>query len=219
MEKQRASHSRPPTFSSLEVSKMTGVGLRQLQWWDKQGVVSPIQRGHRSIYQLHNVIEVALITELRRKGLSLQRIRKVLKFLNKELGARLTSTIRGEEEVHLLTDGKTLYLESSYLGIVNILKNASQPLISVCITDLVERVASRTPAAEPKKCKTPAGKAVADAPRPIMEEIQRVIPEHEEWLNAPNPILLGSKPSKLIEEGNEEPIRELLWSVVHVGVS
>ena len=41
------------TFSSLEVSRLTGVSLRQLQWWDEQGVVSPVQRGHRRLYQLH----------------------------------------------------------------------------------------------------------------------------------------------------------------------
>lgn len=218
MEKQHV-YSQPPTFSSREVSKMTGAGLRQLKSWDEQGVVSPIQRGGRHIYQLHEVIEVALITELRRKGLSLQRIRKALKFLNDELGRKFTSPIRGEGEIYLLTDGKNLRLESSHSGIVDFLKNASQPLISVCITDLVERVASRTPAGEPKG-KTPAGKAVAALPRrPIIEEVRRVIPDHEEWLNAPNAILRGRNPSELIEESNEEPIRELLWSVVHIGVS
>ena len=55
------------TYSSLDVSNMTGVSLRQLQWWDEQGVVSPVQRGHRRMYQLHEVVEVSLITELRRK--------------------------------------------------------------------------------------------------------------------------------------------------------
>ena len=39
------SEGRPETFSSLEVSEVTGVSLRQLQWWDEQGVVSPVQRG------------------------------------------------------------------------------------------------------------------------------------------------------------------------------
>ena len=60
----------PDTFSSLEVSKMTGVSLRQLQWWDEQGVVSPMQRGHRRMYQLHEVVEVSLITELRQAVLA-----------------------------------------------------------------------------------------------------------------------------------------------------
>ena len=119
---------------------MTGVSLRQLQWWDEQGVVSPIQRGHRRMYQLHEVIEVSLITELRAKGISLQKIRRVLGFLKNELGSQFIDAIQGGGEVHLLTDGENLYLESSHKTIVDILKNAKQPLIGVCISDQVERL-------------------------------------------------------------------------------
>ena len=127
-------------YSSNDVSKMTGVSLRQLQWWDEQGVVSPIQRGHRRMYQLHEVIEVSLITELRDKGISLQKIRKVLGFLKNELGAEFLEAIQGGGEVHLLTDGEKLYLESNHKTIVDILKNSKQALIGVCISDQVERL-------------------------------------------------------------------------------
>lgn len=122
---------------------MTGVSLRQLQWWDEQGVVSPVQRGHRRMYQLHEVIEVALITELRSKGISLQKIRKVLGFLKTELGGRFIEAIQSGGEHHLLTDGENLYLESSHKTIVDILKNSRQPLIGVCISDQVERLTAR----------------------------------------------------------------------------
>lgn len=131
------------TYSSIDVSSMTGVSLRQLQWWDEQGVVSPVQRGHRRMYQLHEVVEVALITELRRKGISLQKIRKVLRFLKKELGSEFMAAVQGDGEVHLLTDGKTLYLETNHSAIVDVLKNADQPIIGVCISDQVERLTSR----------------------------------------------------------------------------
>jgi DNA-binding transcriptional MerR regulator len=128
------------SYSSNEVSKITGVSLRQLQWWDEQGVVSPIQRGHRRMYQLHEVIEVSLITELRAKGISLQKIRRVLGFLKNELGAAFLDAIQGGGEVHLITDGENLYLESDHETIVNILKSSRQPLIGVCISDQVERL-------------------------------------------------------------------------------
>ena len=131
------------TFSSLDVSKMTGVSLRQLQWWDEQGVVSPLQRGHRRLYQLHEVLEVALITELRRKGISLQKIRKVLKFLKKELGPKYAAAIQSNGEVHLLTDGAKLHLERNHSEIVDVLKNSRQPLIGVCITDQVQRLSAQ----------------------------------------------------------------------------
>jgi DNA-binding transcriptional MerR regulator len=138
-----ASQLSSQSFSSLEVSKMTGVSLRQLQWWDEQRVVSPIQRGHRRLYHMDELIEVAMITELRRKGISLQKIRKVLKFLKAELGSQYLDALQEGGEVHLLTDGKTLYLESDHSMIVDILKNANQPLIGVCVSDQVERLTAK----------------------------------------------------------------------------
>ena len=128
------------TFSSQDVAELTGVSLRQLQWWDEQGVVSPVQRGHKRVYQFHELVEISLITELRHKGISLQKIRRVLRFLQRELGKGLFEAVRNGNEVHLLTDGKNLYLEDSHKNIVDILKNSRQPIISVCITDQVRRL-------------------------------------------------------------------------------
>jgi DNA-binding transcriptional MerR regulator len=141
-------HPTPPLspgeyYSSNQVSKITGVSLRQLQWWDEQGVVSPVQRGHRRMYQIHEVIEVSLITEFRAKGISLRKIRKVLGFLKTEMGGQFLEAIQQGGEVHLLTDGDNLYLESSHKTIVDILKNSRQPLIGVCISDQVERLTAR----------------------------------------------------------------------------
>jgi len=136
---------------------MTGVSLRQLQWWDEQGVVSPVQRGHRRLYQMHEVIEVGLITELRQKGISLQKIRKVLTFLNRELGSGLVEAAQDGGEVHLLTDGENLYLESNHHTIVDILKNARQPLIGVCISDQVERLTAKIDMRKPAQSERGAG--------------------------------------------------------------
>ena len=86
------------------------------------------------------MIEIGLITELRKKGISLQRIRKVLRFLQKELGKGLFDAVNNGNEMHLLTDGKNLYLEDSHKNIVDILKSSKQPIISVCLTDQVKRL-------------------------------------------------------------------------------
>jgi DNA-binding transcriptional MerR regulator len=143
-EKTRTPDSQPPaeTFSSQDVTRITGVSLRQLQWWDEQGVVSPIQRGHKRLYQLHEVVEVSLISELRRKGISLRKIRRVLKYLKKEMGNGLLDSLRNGRESHLLTDGKNVYIENDHSQIVNILSNANQPMISVCMSDQVKRLSA-----------------------------------------------------------------------------
>src|SRR5512140_1526912 len=129
-------------FSSEEVAVLARVTPRQLQWWGERGVVSPAHQGHRRRYRLEELIEVSIIAELRAKGFSLQKIRKVLRFLHRELGRRLADVLRPSSEYHLLTDGRNIYLEDSQRKIIDLLKNSRQPIISVCITDQVKRLDS-----------------------------------------------------------------------------
>ncbi len=129
-------------FSSEEVAALSRVTARQLQWWDERGVVSPEHHGHRRRYRLEELIEVSVIAELRNKGFSLQKIRRVLRFLHRELGRRLSDVLRPTSEYHLLTDGRNIFLEDSQRKIVDLLKNARQPIISVCISDQVKRLAA-----------------------------------------------------------------------------
>src|ERR1700755_2695041 len=81
------------TYASSDVSNIAGVSLRQLQWWDERKVVSPRHEGHKRVYSPEEVIEITVIAELRRKGFSLQKIRRVLRFLQKEMGRRLAEVI------------------------------------------------------------------------------------------------------------------------------
>ncbi len=119
---------------------LTGITPRQLQWWDERGIVVPAREGHRRLYSMEDLAEVAVICELRRKGFSLQRVRKVMRFLQREFSKRLAETVSGTSEYHLLTDGQTLYLETSPRQIVDILKNARQPMFAICLTDTVRQV-------------------------------------------------------------------------------
>ena len=79
------------TYSSSEVAQVANVSLRQLQWWDERKVVSPRHEGHRRLYGPGEVIEITVIAELRSKGFSLQKIRRVLRFLQREMGRRFAS--------------------------------------------------------------------------------------------------------------------------------
>src|SRR5579863_9693310 len=136
-------------FNSSDVARICGVSLRQLQWWDERHVVSPRQDGHKRIYMAEEVVEISVIAELRRKGFSLQKIRRVLRFLQKDMGKRLSEALAASSDVHLLTDGKSIYLEDTPNRIIDLLKNARQPMFLVCVTDQVKRLnggAERKPA-------------------------------------------------------------------------
>jgi DNA-binding transcriptional MerR regulator len=130
----------PDGFSSLDVIALTGVTARQLQWWDERGVVKPDRAGHSRLYSMQNLAVIAVICGLRRKGFSLQGVRKVIRFLNREFGKGLGEIVSRNSDVHLLTDGKHLYLETSARQIVDILKNSSQPILGICLSDAVRQV-------------------------------------------------------------------------------
>lgn len=127
-------------FTSREVVALTGITPRQLQWWDERGIVVPAREGHRRLYSMENLAEVTVICELRHRGFPLQRVRKVIRFLQQEFGKRLAETVTGASDYHLLTDGTHLYLETSARQIVDILKNARQPMLAICLSDAVRQV-------------------------------------------------------------------------------
>jgi DNA-binding transcriptional MerR regulator len=128
------------TYTSTEVAKIAQVSLRQLQWWDERKVVSPRHEGHKRVYSPEEVVEITVIAELRRKGFSLQKIRRVLRFLQREMGRRLAELLDSESKLHLLTDGKSIFLEDRQDRIIDLLKQARQPMILVCVSDQVRRL-------------------------------------------------------------------------------
>ncbi len=128
------------TYTSTDVARIAQVSLRQLQWWDERKVVSPRHQGHKRIYLPEEVIEITVIAELRRKGFSLQKIRRVLRFLQREMGRRLADVLSNDSRLHLLTDGKSIFLEDQQDRIIDLLKNARQPMFLVCVSDQVKRL-------------------------------------------------------------------------------
>jgi len=64
------------------------------------------------------------------------------------MGKRLSEALSATSDVHLLTDGKSIYLEEAPDRIIDLLKNARQPMFLVSVSDQVKRLnaAERKPA-------------------------------------------------------------------------
>jgi DNA-binding transcriptional MerR regulator len=150
-------------FTSRDVVSLTGITPRQLQWWDERHIVVPSREGRRRLYSMEDLAEVAVICELRHRGFSLQRVRKVMRFLQREFGKRLAEIVSGNSEYHLLTDGKTLYLETSPRQIVDILKNSRQPMLTICLSDTVRQVRAEIRAKKSSKSMSRALRNVRQA--------------------------------------------------------
>jgi DNA-binding transcriptional MerR regulator len=127
-------------FTTRDVLELTGVTARQLQWWDEKRVVVPEREGRNRIYSTEDLVEILVIEELRRRHISLQQVRRVLRFLRREVHSRLADIVQGRREHHLLLDGKHVYLESDSRQIVDLMRNTNQPMLLICLTDTVRRL-------------------------------------------------------------------------------
>ena len=127
-------------FFSSDVSQMAGVTLRQLQWWDERKIVSPRKRDHRRLYSTRQVLEILAAGELRRKGLSLQKIRRLVRLLRRGLGQRAGDDLENAARLFLLTDGKSLFFEEGSERVLAHLMAAGNAMFLVCLRDLIHKI-------------------------------------------------------------------------------
>jgi DNA-binding transcriptional MerR regulator len=150
------------SFSTSEVVELTGVTARQLQWWDERRIVVPARQARNRLYSATDLVDILVIEQLRRRRISLAQVRQVLRFLRTELHARLADLVTGAREFHLLLDGKHVYLKTDSKQIVDLLRNAKQPMLLICLTDavkplkvelkdLVNRLPEKKPAGKSRK--------------------------------------------------------------------
>jgi DNA-binding transcriptional MerR regulator len=129
-------------FLSAEVARLAGVSLRQMQWWDERKLVSPRIKDHRRVYIAEQVLEILAVAALRRKGLSLQKIRKVLRLVRRGLGQWGGRLLAGKSKVYVITDGNSVFVDDQPDGVQNRIAEANHPMYLLCLTDLMSRITS-----------------------------------------------------------------------------
>jgi DNA-binding transcriptional MerR regulator len=107
---------------------------------DERKVVIPRHEGHKRLYEPEEVIEIAVIAELRRKGLPLQKIRHLIRLFRHETRRHLQDLLPPDSELYLLTDGKSIQWEDRHERIIDLLKSAHKPMFLVSISDQVRRL-------------------------------------------------------------------------------
>ncbi|HYY24227.1 MAG TPA: MerR family transcriptional regulator [Candidatus Udaeobacter sp.] len=101
-------------YDSKTASRIVGVSLRQIQYWDEQGLIRPSVklaggRGTKRLYSFHDLICLKVIKDLTDHGLILQKIRRCLQPLKRYSGR----TSRPLESLKYLTDGEELFVITS----------------------------------------------------------------------------------------------------------
>ncbi len=127
------------TYSAREVAALTGLSARQLQWWDDrrlfQSAVAPKRTAAGGFterrYTPVDLLELIVLADLRRQGMTVARIRQLLETLRSAFGIRLFDTIGGAGPMTLFTDGRDVYLRTSHGEFYNVLRDPAQPLLVV----------------------------------------------------------------------------------------
>jgi DNA-binding transcriptional MerR regulator len=127
------------TYSAREVAAMTGLSARQLQWWDARRVFASAIASKRTAaggfterrYTPVDLLELMVLADLRRQGMSIGRIRLLLETLRDRFGVRLFDAVGGAGALTLLTDGRDIYARTATGAFFNLLRDPTQPLLVV----------------------------------------------------------------------------------------
>lgn len=110
-------------FRTAEVSKLTGLSLRQIDHWDRSGLFKPSLapsggRGSARFYSFLDVVELKAAKKLLDAGLSTARLRKCLQYLRENI------SVDNLASASLVTDGKTVFklMENDPQIMVDLLK-------------------------------------------------------------------------------------------------
>jgi len=124
-------------YSSREVAQLTGLTARQLQWWAQRNLFLPSVPSHKTEaggfterrYTPIELLELMVLADLRRKGFTVARIRKLLEVLHTRFNTRLYEAIEGGGPVTLFIDGENIYARTEQGDLFSILDDAAQPLM------------------------------------------------------------------------------------------
>ena len=123
-------------YTSREVAALTGLTARQLQWWDARRLFTPAVAPHRTAaggfterrYTPLDVLELQVLADLRRRGFSIPRLRRLLSTLRDIFGVRLYEAIGDGGPMTLFIGADQLYARTRDGRLFN-LDQPTQPLL------------------------------------------------------------------------------------------
>ena len=153
------------SYSAREVAAMTGLTARQLQWWDARRVFTPhvaprrTERGGYTErrYTPVDLLELLVLAELRRQGLTVGQLRRLLESLRARFGIRLYEAIGRGGSLTLLTDGHDVYGRTASGDVFNLLRDPLQPLLVIGADDRLRELTAKAAKSRRKSKKKRAG--------------------------------------------------------------
>jgi len=109
-------------FRSPQVCKVVGITYRQLDYWDRSGLLGPSLQvasgsGTQRLYTFQDVVTLRVIKRLKDAGTSLHKIRSAFEQLEEQVGEGWR-----ESDITLLSNGTTIYAATSPEEVIDLLQ-------------------------------------------------------------------------------------------------
>jgi predicted RNase H-like HicB family nuclease len=135
------------SFNTKSVSKIIGLSLRRIDYWDKTHLIKPSIKeasgyGSTRLYSFEDLIRLKVAKTLIEKGISLQKIRKAMIYLKKNMPDIDNPLF----DLKFLTDGESIFiLTKKSKEIIDTLRNGQLVFsvsLGIIITELKGEVKS-----------------------------------------------------------------------------
>ncbi|GMV21180.1 MAG: MerR family transcriptional regulator [Vicinamibacterales bacterium] len=125
------------SYSAREVTALTGLTGRQLQWWDEAALFRPSIAPRKTTqggfterrYSPVDVLELIALADLRRRGFDNATLKQMMDALRDYFRRRLSETLDDAGELRLLTDGSGLFLQTRQGHVFDLLVDPLQALL------------------------------------------------------------------------------------------
>jgi DNA-binding transcriptional MerR regulator len=126
-------------FNTRTIAKILGLSIRQIDYWDRTHFVKPSVReasgyGSVRLYSFIDLIQLKLAKTLIDNGISLQKIRKAINYLRKNM----PDVKKPFSELRFLTDGKTIFVITRDKKVIIDTLKSGQLVLSVALGKIVE---------------------------------------------------------------------------------
>jgi len=142
-------------YNTETVAKVTGLSRRQVDYWDgihfiKPSVADARGKGSVRLYSFEDLVQLKVAKALRENGISLQRIRKAIQYLKKNM----PEVSKPLAEMRFLTDGDSIFvITKDTKKIIDTLRNG-QIVISIALANLINELRGKVYAIQKDKSLT-----------------------------------------------------------------
>lgn len=146
-------------FSADVARRVVGISYRQLDYWDKTGLLRPSIRqargkGSRRVYSFEDLVELKVIARLLALGISLPAVRKATRYMH----LHFTNLIRPLARLAVVADGKRILVRTAENRELVDVTSGGQAVISVAVEPIARELRSKvTDLQAPRKLRVRVG--------------------------------------------------------------